>query len=336
MQAKFGPESARSLTAAFSSANRKLVDGRAPDAIGSVRSVLQRDASYKGVVLLGGYDVLPSQILNTLPPQLAGEKIADRDRLQVWSDDAYGDLDGDGVPELPVSRVPDGGSMEFLRFLLNPHSQGARSLRAGVRNRERPFADGIFSMLPGASPMFTSASAVPGIPPYPLNGDMLYLMLHGTAHDGTVFQGESDDDYPVAVIPSTIPKPCPSLVFTGCCYGALLVDEIARDAQPGQKLTPRSVKDSIALTCLSNGANAFLGCTGTHYSPLKPPLVYFGQPFHRLFWRHYLNGEPPARALWMTKIDYAKGIPHRPSAKPADIAYEHKIMRQYTCLGLGW
>jgi hypothetical protein len=56
---------------------------------------------------------------------------------------------------------------------------------------------------------------------------------------------------------------------------------------------------------------------------------------HRAFWKHYAAGRAPARALLDAKIDYIAGMPHgRQSA--AQTAIEFKILRQYTCLGLGW
>jgi len=46
-------------------------------------------------------------------------------------------------------------------------------------------------------------------------------------------------------------------------------------------------------------------------------------------------GFPPASALWKAKIQYLKDMPHG-LTDPIGIAAELKILRQYTCLGLGW
>jgi hypothetical protein len=93
---------------------------------------------------------------------------------------------------------------------------------------------------------------------------------------------------------------------------------------------------AIALTYLSRGANAFVGCTGVHYSPTKGNLDYFGEPMHRYFMRELVAGSAPSRALFTAKHAYGGGIPHRNGARPEEIAYEHKILRQFTCLGFGW
>jgi hypothetical protein len=65
------------------------------------------DGQAKGVVLVGGYDVVPSQRVDVLDAELRGRMPADliardRDGFVVWSDDVYGDREPDGVPELPV------------------------------------------------------------------------------------------------------------------------------------------------------------------------------------------------------------------------------------------
>lgn len=83
------------------------------------------------------------------------------------------------------------------------------------------------------------------------------------------------------------------------------------------------------------GATAFVGCTGSHYSPKDPPFHYFGGPMHEAFWERCLAGTPPARALLDAKWHYASYMPHGQS-KPALAAIEYKILREFTCLGLGW
>jgi beta-lactamase superfamily II metal-dependent hydrolase len=314
-----------------------VITGGRDDLLARVRASINADRSIKGVVLLGGHSVVPAQIISTLPAELAGLRVRDRDRLQVWSDDAYGDRDGDGVPELPVSRVPDGQDRRFFTRALKPPSSRGVAQRSGIRNLRRPFADNVFNVLGQGRRLYTSAPTAPDLPPFGLAGDMLYLMLHGMSSDTSFFAGEDDDGgYPVALTVDDVPSPCPPVVFTGCCYGALIVDSRARDAEPGERIDDIPVTDSVALTCLARGANAFVGCTGVHYSPTLEPLTYFGEPMHRYFMQEYLNGKPPAAALWAAKVAYASGIPHRQGARPEEMAYEHKILRQFTCLGLGW
>ena len=115
----------------------------------------------------------------------------------------------------------------------------------------------------------------------------------------------------------------------------MTTDTPAGLVQPGRPFGMKSPDSSIALAALARGALAFIGCTGAHYSPVESPYQYFGGPMHQAFWRHYRSGTPPAKALLDAKIDYLAAMPH---GRDSDVqtAIEFKILRQYTCLGLGW
>ncbi len=56
---------------------------------------------------------------------------------------------------------------------------------------------------------------------------------------------------------------------------------------------------------------------------------------HTAFWSAYFGGAGPATSLFRAKMEYAKGLPHGQTALAAQ-AIEYKILRQYTCLGLGF
>ena len=317
-------------------AGQQLLEAPGPQLLDLVSRHINSDRSIEGVVLIGGYDVVPSRIVNTLPLELAGRRVPDRDRLQVWSDDGYGDRDGNGVPELPVSRVPDGGSADFLFRCLDAAAVAAPRQGTGIRNMRRPFADNVFRIL-GSRRLSVCDTTPPAARPFDVAGDCVYYMLHGMSSNTAEFVGEDDaGEYPLAIDAGGVPARAPAVVFAGCCYGALIADQIARDAAPGARVQSRPPRESIALTYLARGSNAFVGCTGVHYSPTKGALNYFGEPMHRQFMEELVAGSPPSRALFRAKHAYGRGIPHRDGARPEEIAYEHKILRQFTCLGLGW
>ena len=74
---------------------------------------------HRGVVLVGGYDVVPSQRVDVLDPALRAAVprrgiIEDRDEFIVWSDDTWADIDG-----VEMSR-PAGQS--HPRWTLSPSS----------------------------------------------------------------------------------------------------------------------------------------------------------------------------------------------------------------------
>jgi hypothetical protein len=302
-----------------------------------VRDQLRGHPDVTGVVLLGGYDVVPAQRVDCLPPAIrqALPSTGDPDDCIVWNDDAYGDVDDDKLPELPVSRIPDGRSAELVRTALQARPDSRGKPRFGVRNSARPFAEVTYGSLPGTEPMLVSAPSTFNQPVFTLDADRVYLMLHGDAADATRFWGEGTPGHTEAVNLGNIPAPAGPVVFTGCCWGALTVDTPAARVQPNQPVTPRTPDTSIALSFLRSGAVAFVGCTGAHYSPSLPPYTYFGGPLHAAFWQHSAAGDPPARALLQAKIDFGKDMPHG-QAGPLAQAIEFKLLREYTCLGLGW
>lgn len=306
----------------------------ASEVVPVVRAELTRTRA-KGVVILGGYDVVPSQSLDALPAELRRTMngSGDPDNFIVWSDDVYGDYAGDSLPDVPVSRIPDGRSARLVASALSPAPRATGS--CAVRNSARPFADRIYTALPNARPMLRSEPATFANPTYSLDTDYVYLMLHGEYSDGSRFWGEETDDDIEAVNISNIPSPTGAVVFTGCCWGGLTVDKPAGRLIPGQSLGVKTPDSSIALAFLERGARAFVGCTGAHYSPLDDPYDYFGAPMHQAFWSEVLAEIPPAQALFNAKAAYARGMPHGQTST-AGRAIEFKIFRQFTCLGLGW
>lgn len=314
----------------------------AEDAANHVRSRLGRN-NFAGVVVLGGYDVVPADILDVIDPvtrralERSGEIAHDADAFVVWSDDVYGDQDGDGLAELPVSRIPDGRRADVV-FAALQAPRVAHGQRFGVRNLNRPFATTVFPLLPGqAGQLEVSELFAPeDVPPGAAAG-AVYYMLHGSARDATRFWGETQGGETFeAVAIENVPAQAPgTIVFTGCCWGALAMSPHAARARPETPLRPRGPEDSMAIAYLQAGALAFVGCTGSHYSPSEPPYSYFGKPLHDAFWKVINAGVPPAEALFRAKQEYVAGMPHGREER-FEHAVEAKIVRQFTCLGLGW
>jgi hypothetical protein len=301
-----------------------------------VAEQLRRYPDVQGVVLVGGPAVVPAQRLDCLPAALRDRlgHTDDPDDFIVWSDSAYGDRDGDFIAELPVTRVPDGNSAELLITALSAGNEFRRPERTGIRNVARPFAESIFGVLPGMDPLLVSEPTTDAVAP-PLGGEYVYLMLHGDHFDSTRFWGEETAGDAEAVNLTNVAQPAGRVVFTGCCWGALTADQPARSAVPGTVAAGKAAGASLALAFLQNGSTAFVGCTGAHYSPTEEPYGYFGGPMHEAFWRRILAGAPPAEALFGAKVDYVAGFPHGRRTALQE-AIEHKILHQYTCLGLGW
>lgn len=248
--------------------------------------------------------------------------------------DFYVDPDDDDVAELPISRIPDGRSPELVYAQLQAKNVVRSGTRSAIRNRERPFADNVLKGVPGAGAMLVSGPAVHDRPDHRVDGDVVYLMLHGSDEDASQFWGGEPAYLYPAVLPHNVPSACGMVVFTGCCWGALTVEHPAGLAGVDDPIAIRAPERSLALRFLQGGATAFIGCTGAHYSP-DPPGRYHGGAMHHAFWRHYQPGGSPAEALHRAKRDFAREIPHGLD-EPLMVAIDVKIHRQFTCLGLGW
>jgi hypothetical protein len=297
-----------------------------------------------GVVILGGYDVVPAQRLDCIPSRLRrailenddpDDDQLDHDDFIVWSDDLYGDPDGNGVANYPVSRIPDARSAHQLFAALTAPSSDSPT-RRGLRNKARPFADDVFAKLPGNGRMRRSAPTVDHrLPRGALHASHVYLMLHGLPNKGSRFWGESKRGNPAAMCVADAPG-AGSVVLSGCCWSGLVAGRTAREARAGTPPPPRTARSSIALAALRAGARAFVGCTGENFSPADPPYDYFAAPLHRAFWASLQAGASPARALLEAKHAFTLEMPHNSGRNTVDEAIEFKTVRQYTCLGLGW
>jgi hypothetical protein len=304
--------------------------------------VAQASRNNEGVVLIGGYDVLPAARLDVLESQLRQliGHTADLDDFIVWSDEAYGDDDGDGIAERPVSRVPDAHDANLIRTALcsagSKCNTGTQIQRFGIRNVKRPFAEQVFKHLDGLAELLVSEPIrARNVNPADVAVEAVYFMLHGADVDTSRFWGERVSGGPLeAFNVEMVPLACASVVLAGCCWGALTVRTKAAEHVPGDPIHPVPVASSIALKLLGAGASAFVGCTGSHYSPMIDG-GYFGGPMHSAFWADIKSGNQPAKALFNAKKAYALGMPHGRNT-PMELAIEMKILREFTCLGLGW
>ena len=154
-----------------------------------------------GVVLLGGYDVIPSLRFDCLPPWLrtfVDQKAYDgndADNFIVWCDDPYGDPDDTGIPDVPVSRIPDAHSKALMLAALRA-PEAATLGRSGVRNVARPFAEEVFKLLPGTGEMVVSAPRhAANVAHVELHTSHVYLMLHGRYDIGRALWGERTARY---------------------------------------------------------------------------------------------------------------------------------------------
>jgi len=337
-----GEREAQHVIAALKASGAQLIDQLPGTGVAQaatrVRQQIRQAGRIEGVVIVGGYDVVPSQTVDCVPRDLQARvsRSGDADNFIVWSDDIYGDADGDLLPELPVSRIPDGNRADLVFAALQAGGNTLGNQRVGVRNIARPFAAEIYRNLPGSKRMMISKpTTFNSTPQYSLGADRVYIMLHGDYTDSSRFWGEETEGNHEAVNIGNLPEKSGAVVFTGCCWGALTVNTPAGRIVNGRTFGQKSPDDSLAMSFLKRGATGFVGCTGSHYSPLQEPYNFFGGPMHEAFWLNYATNRSPAQALFNAKLEYLRGMPHGQTS-PNSQAIEYKILRQYTCLGLGW
>jgi len=235
--------------------------------------------------------------------------------------------------------VPDAHDAQLFRSAISaaPLRLGERF---GIRNVVRSFAENVW---PGSigqrtlkvSEKFLSTDVVAS----DLEAACHYFMLHGKDSDGREFSGEFESGgYPVAFTATNVPAKFNGIVFSGCCWGALIVDGKASQASSSIP-APRSIEGSIALSYLKAGAVAFIGCTGSHYSGPDPELdTNYAARLHRDFWFYLAQpATAPAAALHRAKQTYLRWtVEQGARLDPLDTARRLKNFSQFTCLGLGW
>ena len=176
----------------------EYLGGERHDLAGALSEVHEtlREHKVDGIVLLGGYDVVPSARVDVLPAWIrkwVDEQPLDGDDADdwiVWCDDPYGDPDHTRIPEIPVSRIPDGRSRDLMLAALRAPKAATRT-RRGIRNVNRPFAEEVFSLLPGDDEMFVSGPQhARKLPKRALHASHVYIMLHGRNDIGRALWGE--------------------------------------------------------------------------------------------------------------------------------------------------
>ncbi|HEY5968628.1 MAG TPA: MBL fold metallo-hydrolase [Chitinophagaceae bacterium] len=326
----------------------RLLDIPSADIVETAKLVANKiESNTKGIVIIGGYDVIPSAQLNVLSDEMRkkiedeaedDEDTTESDDFIVWCDDIYGDTDNDFLPELPVSRIPDGKSANLLRKALQAPSFTIQN-KFGIRNIMRPFAIDVFDKIPfkDKTQFEVSEKCSPKLVAKDQANGAVYFMLHGSHSDATRFAGEKEESGSFEAFDIyNVPKSAPgAVIFSGCCYGALIALPKADRKEPDISLRSRTSEQSIALAFLQSSANAFIGCTGAHYSPRRREDNFLGKPMHLSFWAQIEKGAPPALALFNAKKEYAAKLPHNLTRALLQ-AMEVKTLHQFTCLGLGW
>lgn len=249
------------------------------------------------IQIIGGHDIVPFAVVPN--------PISDGDTL--YTDDVYADFTGDDVIDVPIARIPDGGSLDLLIRQLDGKCT-PKPGAFGLGNKNREYAGPIMDIFDDEGDVYWSAPYTPDdISIGDVDVEHVYFILHGSDADTSVWWGENSP-WPVAFKVSLAYSQ--GIILTGACYGAYIIGK-----------TPA---DSISLRFLRSGAKAFIGCTGIHYSTPFKETTYNGPLFHRLFFEHLMAGNKPSQAFFRAKRDYSP---------EADTAVEQKILHEFVFYG---
>jgi hypothetical protein len=368
---RFTPATPEQATAIVGSRLVRLPQGiaNARRAAVQVRPYLPRRDGIEGVVIIGNHDLVPMQRVLSVPlawlePLGKAHGGNDSDLWWVWSDDIYGDKTGNGIANLPVSRMPI--QPRKSRKLSGTNRDGSGIEGVCIRAGEFGFAQSVYprivseegdSWVSFESPPY--AQDGPHRPeihwdeerlvPENLTADRLYLVVHGEANQLMTFRGTSQSGWYVVAFDREILEAewlARGVAFAGVCYGVYTIDKTARRAVPGEPLSLVDASDSLALTMLQRGGQAFVGFTTRHSMPDVTDYAPLGAPLHELFWcNHVARGWPPSRALYRAKSQFIASSLARNQELVLDdpdrsllvlIARDMKSYWAASCLGLGW
>lgn len=329
---KFSIAEVDELEASISSTGHTLADIQSWKDVQAIAD-LQK---YAGVVIIGNHDVVPIARVFAAPSGLKHEdKVRDPDRFCVWSDDWYGDFNGDRFPDVPVSRVPDLGDFGFIKRCLTSSSAARKQDSAAVLNSVRQYAHTIFSKMPGGSnPLLSEPVDSTGYAPGDLSADNLYIVLHGALGDPSKGYGHTGDPSGLlAVDLKSIDGTDARAVLFATCWGVSLLRESPKEQPPATGYSAYDVSTSIPLKLLDQGTVGVVGPTSAHWSP-GDVSAYAAGGVHAHFWREIAKAKGPAAALFSAKRLKLNNIDQ--SAAPFELAVELKSLLGFTCLGLGW
>jgi hypothetical protein len=224
------------------------------DSIDGLVEKYLKQGTYAGLIIVGGDAVVPFGVLDNPLAELRDEKGNPLDSDAVFTDDIYADTDHDSsiLPDVPVTRLPDGGDAQTLLNQLNagrgPES-GGYSVRSADFDKAREIAE-----LIGASDTPVSPPAENVKPPS--DSRDYFFLIHGDPW-GSSWLGHSvekvDDRWVHTWVRalSADRAQVDGFVLSGACYGAFIFNQTYRD--------------DVALAFLHNGAAGFVGTTGTDY-----------------------------------------------------------------------
>jgi hypothetical protein len=257
------------------------------------------------LLIIGDWDIVPPGVLPNPAP----------DDDPLITDDVYGDTDHDGLTaiDIPVTRIPDGDSLDLLVAQLSP-SEAPEGGNFTIANSKRPHADVATRQVFGADRVLLWS--------LPTTHDNLdasrlavrdnYIVLHGSSQNASAWFGE-EPTFPAALTVNEANTQ--GVVLSAACYGAMTYGH-----------TP---DDSVALAFLANGSRAFVGSTVMTYAYIKAAdqadlIRWTGGRFEYTFLNSLAAGQAPLEAFMSAKQDMASWAAG-PRAQAFDVKTLHEM-----------
>ncbi len=287
--------------------------------IATVDEIIKKKFStsrYSCIFILGGQDVvpmaeLPNPVLLRLDPKSG--QFMDKDTL--YTDDVYGDFDGDTVPDVPVARLPDGKSFATMKGQLRGTSappSGAMELY----NKPWTGAKAIGLQI--------NAGRIDSVPPtedakLDANLKYYYFIIHGSKDQGVwAGDGKARGGWPIRVVGLLAQDAAArGIVVSSACYAGYMINETSAT--------------DIGLHFIESGARAYIGATGINYAyPGQDPQAFLGNFCGRMASLIFQNcelGQDPLLAYFNAKREFARGF-------AAGDSVSHKILHETNYFGL--
>ena len=287
--------------------------------IATVDEIIKKKFStskYSCILFLGGQDVIPmAELPNPMVPlrDKSGNPIDDD---TMYTDDVYGDFDGDTIPDVPVARLPDGKSFATMEGQL----RGTKTPPTGAMELYNEPWTGA-----KAIGLQINAGRIDSVPPtenakLDANLKYYYFIIHGSKDKG-VWSGDGKNPLGWHVpVDGLLAKDAVArgIVISSACYGGYMINETSAH--------------DIGLHFLESGARAYISATGINYAffPGWDAQACLGTTSGRMASLIFGNcelGQDPLLAYFNAKREFARGFTDGDS-------YNHKILHETNYFGL--
>jgi hypothetical protein len=249
-----------------------------------VRDFISQEASKRNVSaiqIIGDYNIIRSNLISNP---------ANDSDIAIDTDDLYADFNGDNKADIPIARLPLGTNSDIwkaqFKRIVNGYAAGdSRELINPVGGRRALWVEVANAIGTDAQVQESLPVTLPDNPAaLPRDAYITAILLHGDNKDTAQWWGE-EPEYPAAM--DMAHADFDGIVYSAACYGAYI--------------NGKTQVDSLSLNILRNGAQCFIGSTGTSYSASG---LIGNTVIPITMSRELNNGRDPLTAYYTAKMSY--------------------------------